>query len=126
MKTKAISCFRISKKKICLLSMYEKVFGLQHRLTVLRLYKTILRLHQSLPNELRELGNQYVRDEFRRHKNAQPEFVTNFMVEWSVSIIPKEKKRTKYDLFLSFFFCCSNRHHFMTYFLFVLFLLLFF
>jgi hypothetical protein len=84
--------------------MYEKVFGLQHRLTVLRLYKTILRLHQSLPNELRELGNQYVRDEFRRHKNAQPEFVTNFMVEWSVSIIPKEKKRTKYDLFSFFLF----------------------
>jgi hypothetical protein len=70
----------------------------------LRLYKTILRLHQSLPNELRELGNQYVRDEFRRHKNAQPEFVTNFMVEWSVSIIPKEKKRTKYDLFSFFLF----------------------
>jgi hypothetical protein len=63
--------------------MYEKIFGVQHRLTVLRLYKTILRLHQSLPYELRELGNQYVRDEFHRHKNAQPEFVTNFMVEWS-------------------------------------------
>lgn len=65
--------------------MYEKIFGAQHRLTVLRLYKTILRLHQSLPHELKELGNQYVRDEFRRHKTAQPEFVTNFMVEWSVS-----------------------------------------
>lgn len=66
--------------------MYEKIFGLQHRSTVLRLYKTILRLHQSLPNELRALGNAYVRDEFRRHKTAQPEYVTNFMVEWSVSI----------------------------------------
>ena len=65
--------------------MYEKIFGAQHRLTVLRLYKTILRLHQSLPHELKELGNQYVRDEFRRHKTAQPEFVTNFMIEWSVS-----------------------------------------
>jgi hypothetical protein len=63
--------------------MYDKIFGIQHRLTVLRLYKTILRLHQSLPIELRALGNQYVRDEFRRHKNAQPDFVTNFMVEWS-------------------------------------------
>jgi hypothetical protein len=82
--------------------MYDKIFGIQHRLTVLRLYKTILRLHQSLPIELRALGNQYVRDEFRRHKNAQPDFVTNFMVEWSVSILPREKKRTKYDLFLSF------------------------
>lgn len=67
--------------------MYEKIFGPQHRLTVLRLYKTILRLHQSLPHELSQLGTQYARDEFRRHKNAQPEFVTNFMVEWSVSIV---------------------------------------
>lgn len=63
--------------------MYEKIFGHQHRLTVLRLYKTILRLHRSLPNELRQLGDQYVREEFRRHKTAQTEFVTNFMVEWS-------------------------------------------
>jgi len=70
--------------------MYEKVFGVQHRLTVLRLYKTILRLHQSLPHELSALGNQYVRDEFRRHKDAQPEFVTNFMVEWSVSSVKRK------------------------------------
>lgn len=69
--------------------MYEKVFGPQHRLTVLRLYKTILRLHQGLPHELSALGNQYVRDEFRRHKDAPPEFVTNFMVEWSVSTQPR-------------------------------------
>ena len=75
-----------TRTKLCSLSMYDKIFGLQHRSTVLRLYKTILRLHQSLPTELRALGNTYVRDEFRRHKNAQPEFVTNFMVEWSVSI----------------------------------------
>lgn len=73
--------------RLCAESMYEKIFGTQHRLTVLRLYKTILRLHQSLPNELRDLGNQYVRDEFRRHKTAKPEFVTNFMVEWSVSCL---------------------------------------
>lgn len=65
--------------------MYEKIFGPQHRATVLRLYKTILRLHQSLPQELRDLGNQYVREEFRRHKKAEAQFVTNFMIEWSVS-----------------------------------------
>ncbi|CAF0809529.1 unnamed protein product [Rotaria sordida] len=70
--------------------MYEKIFGVQHRLTVLRLYKTILRLHRSLPHELRELGNQYVRSEFRRHTNAKPEFVPNFMLEWSVSIVLKK------------------------------------
>ena len=85
--------------------MYEKIFGVQHRLTVLRLYKTILRLHQSLPHELSAFGNQYVRDEFRRHKNAQPEFVTNFMVEWSVSIV-KRKKNANYRL--SFLFCVTS------------------
>jgi hypothetical protein len=99
--------------------MYEKNFGVQHRLTVLRLYKTILRLHQSLPYELRELGNQYVRDEFRRHKNAEPEFVTNFMVEWSVSIKPKKNEISYvfsflllqsspfYDTLFILFFCSS-------------------
>jgi hypothetical protein len=76
--------------------MYEKVFGAQHRLTVLRLYKTILRLHQSLPHELRDLGNQYVRDEFRRHKTAPTQYVTNFMVEWSVSSIEIERQLTCY------------------------------
>ena len=82
--------------------MYEKVFGLQHRSTVLRLYKTILRLHQSLPFELRELGNQYVRDEFRRHKHIQPKFVTKFMVEWSVRIA-KKKITIKILFFIPFF-----------------------
>jgi len=85
--------------------MYEKIFGVQHRLTVLRLYKTILRLHQSLPYELRELGNQYVRDEFRRHKNAEPEFVTNFMVEWSVSI---KSKKNEISYFFSFLLIQSS------------------
>ena len=82
--------------------MYEKIFGLQHRSTVLRLYKTILRLHQSLPNELRALGNAYVRDEFRRHKTAQREYVTNFMVEWSVSIqLTNENQLPSFCLFRS-------------------------
>jgi hypothetical protein len=85
--------------------MYEKVFGVQHRLTVLRLYKTILRLHQSLPHELSALGNQYVRDEFRRHKDAQPEFVTNFMVEWSVSNV---KRKTCGVRSLSLFFRATS------------------
>lgn len=35
------------------------------------LYKSILKLHRGLPIEVRDLGNQYVRDEFRRHKNLK-------------------------------------------------------
>ncbi|CAF1686685.1 unnamed protein product, partial [Didymodactylos carnosus] len=58
--------------------MYESIFGVQHRLRVLTLYKTLLRLHHSLS---KELGNQYVKDEFRRHKKIQPEFINKFMIE---------------------------------------------
>jgi len=60
--------------------------GLNHVQRVRLLYKTILRLHRGLPNELQELGQTYVRDEFRRHKNCNPKEVQTFMLEWSVSI----------------------------------------
>ncbi|XP_072303192.1 succinate dehydrogenase assembly factor 3, mitochondrial [Eucyclogobius newberryi] len=46
------------------------------------LYKRILVLHRFLPIHLRALGDQYVKDEFRRHKSAAPEEVTGFMTEW--------------------------------------------
>jgi hypothetical protein len=46
------------------------------------LYKTILRLHRGLPPGLKGLGDEYVRDEFRRHKNAEHQFVPIFMEEW--------------------------------------------
>ena len=35
------------------------------------LYKSILKLHRGLPTEMKELGDQYVRDEFRRHKTLK-------------------------------------------------------
>ncbi|XP_077392486.1 succinate dehydrogenase assembly factor 3, mitochondrial [Festucalex cinctus] len=49
---------------------------------VCSLYKRILVLHRFLPIHLRALGDNYVKDEFRRHKNASPEEVKNFMREW--------------------------------------------
>ncbi|XP_051937669.1 succinate dehydrogenase assembly factor 3, mitochondrial [Hippocampus zosterae] len=49
---------------------------------VLSLYKRILVLHRFLPIHLRALGDNYVKDEFRRHKNASPEEVKGFMREW--------------------------------------------
>ena len=49
------------------------------------LYKTILRLHRGLPIELKALGDLYVRDEFRRHKASEVQFVPVFMQEWTVS-----------------------------------------
>ncbi|RLN88104.1 hypothetical protein BBJ28_00010123 [Nothophytophthora sp. Chile5] len=53
------------------------------RTQVLRLYKRILALHkQKLEPHMRILGDQYVRDEFKRHKNAAPKFVPLFLREW--------------------------------------------
>ena len=51
--------------------------------------------------ELRSLGDAYVRDEFKRHKDADVNFVPVFMTEWTVSIytqqghIHTERKRTR-------------------------------
>lgn len=53
-----------------------------HVSSVRSLYKRILVLHRFLPIDLRALGDQYVKDEFRRHKNASPEDVKGFMTEW--------------------------------------------
>ncbi|CAL8363299.1 unnamed protein product [Arctogadus glacialis] len=53
-----------------------------HVSKVRSLYKRILLLHRFLPIDLRALGDQYVKEEFRRHKSASPNEVTAFMVEW--------------------------------------------
>ncbi|XP_039977487.1 succinate dehydrogenase assembly factor 3, mitochondrial isoform X2 [Xiphias gladius] len=39
-------------------------------------------MHRFLPIDLRALGDQYVKDEFRRHKRSSPEEVKSFMTEW--------------------------------------------
>ena len=51
------------------------------------LYKSILRLHRGLPVELRALGDQYVKDEFKRHKDCDEKFVPEFLKEWTVRIL---------------------------------------
>ncbi|KAM8966581.1 succinate dehydrogenase assembly factor 3, mitochondrial [Pelodytes ibericus] len=53
-----------------------------HVSKVRTLYKKILILHQTLPLHLKALGDQYVKDEFRRHKNANPQETKVFMAEW--------------------------------------------
>ncbi|XP_051727822.1 succinate dehydrogenase assembly factor 3, mitochondrial [Ctenopharyngodon idella] len=54
-----------------------------HVSAVRSLYKRILLLHRFLPIDLRALGDQYVKDEFRRNKTAsRKEEVTRFMTEW--------------------------------------------
>lgn len=54
-----------------------------HQKNVKNLYKLIFRLHKSMPFELREIGNSYVRNEFKLHKTATPEQTKTFMTEWA-------------------------------------------
>jgi len=59
----------------------QQVFTHTQRVRIL--YKTILKLHRGFPLELQALGDQYAKDEFRRHKNATPEQAQTFMQEWT-------------------------------------------
>ena len=49
-----------------------------------QLYRSILRAHkQYLPNEMKELGNTYVKSEFQLHKTiTKPEQIQQFLTEW--------------------------------------------
>lgn len=62
-------------------------YGPAHIKKVRFLYKTILRLHQELPVALQTLGNSYLKDEFKRHKNCNQAEAAQFMMEWTVSMI---------------------------------------
>ncbi|KAI8827167.1 uncharacterized protein EV422DRAFT_29245 [Fimicolochytrium jonesii] len=50
---------------------------------VLQIYRSIRRLHKDLPPALRLVGNNYIRDEFRRHRTADAAFVSHFTAEWA-------------------------------------------
>ena len=54
-----------------------------HVQSVKRLYKLVFQLHKSLPVELREIGNSYVRNEFKLHKAATPDQAKTFLTEWA-------------------------------------------
>ncbi|XP_051033093.1 succinate dehydrogenase assembly factor 3, mitochondrial [Phodopus roborovskii] len=53
-----------------------------HVSRVRSLYKRILQLHRALPPDLKALGDQYVKDEFRRHKTVGPGEAQRFLQEW--------------------------------------------
>ncbi|KAM5157376.1 succinate dehydrogenase assembly factor 3, mitochondrial isoform 2-T3 [Mantella aurantiaca] len=53
-----------------------------HVSRVRSLYRKILLLHRTLPLHLKALGDQYVKEEFRRHKHIQPAEAKLFMKEW--------------------------------------------
>ncbi|GBE88543.1 ACN9-domain-containing protein [Sparassis latifolia] len=49
----------------------------------LPLYRRILRAHRSLPYEMRSLGDDYVRAEFRRHQEIENKVhVIGFLSQW--------------------------------------------
>jgi hypothetical protein len=61
----------------------------------LNLYRRILRLHrQKLPFQMKEMGDKYVKEEFRQHKDASQEFVVQFMDQWEqyAEMLEQQKK----------------------------------
>ncbi|RKF57060.1 Succinate dehydrogenase assembly factor 3, mitochondrial [Erysiphe neolycopersici] len=50
------------------------------------LYRRILRTHRKhLPREMRLLGDEYVKSEFRSHKNVEnPVHIIGFLTEWQM------------------------------------------
>lgn len=50
----------------------------------LQLYRTIFRLHRQLPPEFRQLGDMYVKSEFRAHKNVTGQAtIMEFLFRWT-------------------------------------------
>ncbi|KAL5961276.1 Succinate dehydrogenase assembly factor 3 mitochondrial [Taenia solium] len=72
--------------------MKSALDGMTHPQRVRFLYKMILRTHKALPPELRELGDRYVREEFRRHKNCDSAYVGPFMMEWTQYLVDLNKQ----------------------------------
>lgn len=49
----------------------------------LQLYRNILRIHRKMPVELRQIGDPYVKSEFKLHKTTEnPMHIVGFLSEW--------------------------------------------
>lgn len=81
---------RVSGEQVNAVSARKKpeMPGVAHVSRVRALYKRILVLHRFLPLHLRALGDQYVKGEFRRHKEVTEVEAGRFMAEWEVSRFP--------------------------------------
>ncbi|KAL7498580.1 hypothetical protein ACHAWT_010115 [Skeletonema menzelii] len=56
------------------------------------LYRNILRAHaRYLPHEMKQLGDAYVKAEFRLHTKAKPEQLEGFFAEWNKYLIHVER-----------------------------------
>jgi len=54
-----------------------------HVRRVKTLYKTLLKLHRGLPVEAKVIGDAYVREEFKLHKNVSEKEALVFIKEWT-------------------------------------------
>mmetsp|Transcript_6112 Transcript_6112/g.9343 ORF Transcript_6112/g.9343 Transcript_6112/m.9343 type:complete len:132 (-) Transcript_6112:47-442(-) len=62
------------------------------RIKGISLYKNILRAHaRYLPHEMKQLGDAYVKAEFRLHTKAKPEQLEGFFAEWDKYLIHVER-----------------------------------
>ncbi|KAK6970111.1 succinate dehydrogenase assembly factor 3 mitochondrial [Biomphalaria glabrata] len=79
----------------------------QHISRVRALYKGLLKLHRGLPLEFQALGTQYVKEEFRAHKNIKQAEAEIFLHEWTkyyvtlAGQLSKRKKKQEIGMYLS-------------------------
>ena len=62
----------------------KATYPLKQGYEALRLYRSIMKLHlRKMPEELRNLGDLYIKQEFRVHLDkSDPEQMTKFMAGW--------------------------------------------
>ncbi|KAL1744718.1 hypothetical protein HDZ31DRAFT_38069 [Schizophyllum fasciatum] len=66
----------------------------------IQLYRGILRGHRFLPTEMRSLGDDYVKAEFRRHRKVDnPLHIIAFLTEWKLYLdqLPKDDNSVNFS-----------------------------
>ncbi|CAJ0626092.1 4254_t:CDS:1 [Entrophospora sp. SA101] len=66
----------------------------------LTLYRQILRIHQQLPTPLRLVGDDYVKSEFRQHKDiTNPIHIVGFLTQWQnyLKVLESQISNKKHD-----------------------------
>ncbi|KAA1467131.1 ACN9-domain-containing protein [Dentipellis sp. KUC8613] len=64
------------------------------------LYRRLLRAHRHIPPEMRSLGDDYVKAEFRRHKKVDnPLYIIGFLSQWKFYLdqIPKGPEAARFE-----------------------------
>lgn len=67
----------------------------------IQLFRNILKEHRRLPSSHRELGDKYVKNEFRQHKNAKDVHLQHFMKEWTLYLSQLKRQRDSFGIAMS-------------------------